>query len=364
MNERRVTLADVAKKAGVHVTTVSLALRDHPRLPAATRSRLQLLAREMGYAPDPFLHALISYRGRSAPQRTAPTLAYLTNWATRWGWRETTAHPDFFAGAKAKARELGFELDHFWLREPGLTQGSLSGVLRERRIHGVIVASHGREMGDALALDWEQFAAVKIDYFPHQPVLHNVTNHQCDIVRLAVQKAMAAGYRRIGFVMHRGWDHAVDRLWSAGLLCEQQNLLPKERIPAHLFPPAKPVERWFNENNAPVEVDLAPFERWLDRYQPEVLISKSSFVLPALKRLRRRVPRDISFVDVFLEDTSGATAGVRQNYEAVGALAVEQLAGQLQQGQRGVPEIPTTTYVEGTWFDGASCPSLIERSAP
>lgn len=35
---------------------------------------------------------------------------------------------------------------------------------------------------------------------------------------------------------------------------------------------------------------------------------------------------------------------------------VALLAGQLQRNKYGVPEIPTTTFVEGTWFDGATCP--------
>jgi LacI family transcriptional regulator len=68
------------------------------------------------------------------------------------------------------------------------------------------------------------------------------------------------------------------------------------------------------------------------------------------------VPEDIALVDLFLDRTDGPLAGVRQNHETVGALAVEILAGQLQHNKYGVPEIPTTTYVEGTWYDGASCP--------
>ena len=87
-----------------------------------------------------------------------------------------------------------------------------------------------------------------------------------------------------------------------------------------------------------------------------MIISKGSFVLPVLRKLGRRIPRDVAFVDVFLEDFSGQTAGVRQNHETVGAMAVEILAGQLQHNKRGVPDIPTTTSVEGTWYDGASCP--------
>ncbi len=356
MSDKRVTLSDIAEKAEVHVTTVSLALRNHPRLPETTRRRIQALAKKMGYAPDPFLRALVAYRGGVIERRNTPTLAYVTNWTTRWGWKKTTAHPDFYAGALAKANELGYKLDHFWMREEGMSQERLGQILYSRGINGLIIASHGREMGDALAFDWANFSAVKIDYFPHQPQLHNVTNNQCDIARLAMQKVLAAGYRRIGFVMHRGWDHAVDHLWTAGYLCEQQVLSAKEKLPPHLFPAPEPVERWLNENKSDVAVEPGPFKAWFEKYRPEVIISKGSFVLPALQAMGLRVPKDVAFVDVFLDKPDGVTAGVRQNHTTVGALAVEILAGQLQHNKYGVPEIPTTTYVEGTWHGGATCP--------
>ena len=35
------------------------------------------------------------------------TLAYVTNWSTRWGWRKVTAHPDFYAGADVVKPNLG-----------------------------------------------------------------------------------------------------------------------------------------------------------------------------------------------------------------------------------------------------------------
>jgi LacI family transcriptional regulator len=356
MNERRTTLADVARKADVHVTTVSLALRNHPRLPQATRERIQKIAERMGYRPDPILQALVAYRGKTMERRNPPTLAYVTNWNTRLGWQKVTAHPQFYAGALAKAKELGFSLDHFWMGEPGLTHTRLSGILQARGINGIIIASHMREVDVALHFDWERFSAVKIDYFPHQPALHNVTNNQCDIVRLAMQRVIAMGYRRIGFVMHRGWDHSVDHLWSAGYLCEQQGLAPEHHIPMFLFPDAEPIENWMNESKSHVVAPTEKFSRWFKKYQPEVVISKGSFVQPCFSELGLRVPRDTAFVDVFLDNIDGKTAGVRQNHDIVGELAVEILAGQLHHNKYGVPEIPTTTFVEGTWSDGASCP--------
>jgi LacI family transcriptional regulator len=356
-------MADIAKSAGVHVTTVSLAMRNHPRLPEGTRQRIQALGAKLGYRPDPVLRALVAYRGRVIERRNIPTLAYVTNWNTRFGWKKVTAHPDFYAGAQAKANQLGYRLEHFWVQEPGLTQGRLSRMLYARGVNGLIIASHGREMGDALQFDWQHFSAVKIDYFPHKPVLHNVTNNQCDIVRLAIQKVVALGYRRIGFVMHRGWDHAVDHLWTAGVLCEQQHLPPSDRVASHIFPELYPIEAWLNESDAPVECEFELFEEWFNKNRPEVIISKGSFVLPELKRMGLKIPRDVAFVDVFLEQPDGLTAGVRQNHETVGAVAVEILAGQLQHNKFGVPDIPTTTFVEGTWFDGETCPMRVERTA-
>ncbi len=356
MSEKRVTLSDIAQRAGVHVTTVSLAMRNHPRLPEETRKRIQALAQEMGYTPDPLLRALVAYRGGVIERRNTPTLAYVTNWTTEWGWKNVTAHPDFYSGAKSKAAELGYKLEHFWMRDEGMSQERLGQILYSRGINGIIIASHSREMGDALQFKWENFSAVKIDYFPHQPMLHNVTNNQCDIVRLAMQKVLSAGYRRIGLVMHRGWDHAVDHLWTAGYLCEQQVLKPRDRLPVHLFPEAEPRDRWLNESGEDLFPDPKAFMAWFKRHRPEVIISKASFVLPILKKMGLSVPDDVAFVDVFLNDFGGATAGVRQNHETVGALAVEILAGQLQHNKYGVPEIPTTTYVEGTWFNGRSCP--------
>jgi LacI family transcriptional regulator len=353
---RRVTLSDVAKEAKVHVTTVSLALRDHPRIPAHTKQRIRDLARQMGYSPDPVLSALATYRLRSQSPRYQSNLAYLTNWVTETGWKKATGHLEFYTGAERMAAELGFKLEHFWLRDPEMSPARLSKILRARGITGLILASHGLETGDSLELDWENFSCVKIDYYPHRPLVHNVTNNQSGIVRMAMRKVMEAGYRRIGMVMHRGWDQAVDRNWTAGYLCEQQIMKEKDRVPALIYPTPNPVDRWLKEYDESLVPAQAEFEKWLARHKPEVILSNSKFVGPLLKSMNLKVPKDICFVDLFLSDFSGAVAGARQNYSTVGALAVELVSGQISHNKLGIPEFPTTTFVEGTWFGGASCP--------
>lgn len=348
----------------MHVTTVSLALRNNPRLPAATREKLQKLAKEMGYQKDPMLQSLVAYRGQVMERRNPPTLAYLTNWDTKYGWQHNIAHPEFHAGATAKAIELGFKLDHFWMGEPGLSHRRMSKILETRGITGLIIASHRRDRDAPLHFDWSRFSAVKIDYLPHEPQLHNVTNDQCSVVREAYRHARELGYERVGCVLHRGWDHAVDQLGSAGYLTEQSREVTTHHVPLHLFPEPEPADAWLMEIEVEAVAPTAAFKAWFKKTKPEVLITKRSWVQPALDELGLKVPQDVALIDLFVENADGQIAGMRQNHQAVGELAVEILAGQLHNHKFGVPEIPTTTFVEGTWFDGATCPPRKAKKKP
>ena len=47
-------LEDVARRAGVSKATVSLALNGSDRINAQTRARIERLAMEMGYRPNPY----------------------------------------------------------------------------------------------------------------------------------------------------------------------------------------------------------------------------------------------------------------------------------------------------------------------
>ncbi|NLX07493.1 MAG: LacI family transcriptional regulator [Phycisphaerae bacterium] len=52
MKKGNVTLQDIARRAGCSANTVSLSLRDSPRISKAMRARVQKLAEELNYAPN------------------------------------------------------------------------------------------------------------------------------------------------------------------------------------------------------------------------------------------------------------------------------------------------------------------------
>ena len=57
-----VTMNDVAKAAGVALSTVSRALADNPRVNVGTRTQIQKLARDMGYVPSAIARGLATKR--------------------------------------------------------------------------------------------------------------------------------------------------------------------------------------------------------------------------------------------------------------------------------------------------------------
>ena len=353
--EKRTTLSDVAQQAGVHRTTVSLALRNHPSIPAPTRQRLQALAEQMCYKPDPNLRALMVYRSAVRERKNPSTLGYVTNWKTRWGWKQAPAHAQFYEGANAKAEELGFTLEHFWLGEPGLSHRRLSDILFARGIRGVVLASHSDWIDEPVSFDWSHFSAVKIDFLPHWPRLNNITNDQRSILQMAMHHVREAGYQRIGFVLPQWWDDFVDLAWSAGFLATQARLPATDHVPLLCYP-----NTFTSPDIRQMAVPRDALKAWLERHRPEVILGYAPYVLPQLEALGWRVPDDVAFADIFLETETGDLAGMRQNCQRVGEVAVETLASQLGQNIVGIPDTPTTTLVEGTWCSGGSLPSRHE----
>ncbi len=346
----RITLRDVARAAGCHYSTVSLALRDHPRIPAETRERVRTAAARLGYRPDAALAALCAYRASKRPVQEQAVLAWLTNYRRERAWRDSACNRDYFDGASRRAAERGYRLETFWLAAPGLTPRRVGKILWARGIRGVLLPPQERG-GTALDLDWEQFAAVTFGHTLTQPRLHLVSNHEYRAMNALFAELVRRGYGRVGLVDLRAHDERVDHNWLAAYLVEQQRLAPRNRLPPWL----------------PTAWDAAEFLAWVRRHRPDVVVTKLPEVRRCLEHAGFRVGVDVGVAFHSLDENSPELSGMRKNAFQIGVMAVDLLVDMLHRGERGVPGRPALHMVEGTWSEGTTlrpAPSSPTPSAP
>jgi LacI family transcriptional regulator len=329
----RVTLRDLAARTGLHFTTVSLALRNSPRLLASTRRKVLRAARAMGYRPDPMLAALNAYRrGRAAPRHQA-TLAWIVNWPRRGDFYGCEEFKEYHDGALERARERGYVLEEFWLHEPGMSIPKLHRILDARNIQGVLLPPQPRA-GRFLDLDYARLSALAFGYSMQPPVLHTVTNHHTHSMGLLLTKLADLGYRRIGLCIEENWDEKVEGAWTASLLVSLERRRGQARIPACW-------DRFDDEE----------LRRWLRRHRPDAVVGPET-VARRIRAMGWRIPRDLGFASLFLPRKERCFSGIHQNDRLIGAKAVDLVVDMLHRGERGIPETPIRTLVEGVWFPG------------
>lgn len=340
------TLQDVAEKAGVHRSTVSLALRDNHRISADVRAKIQRIANELGYRSNPLVTALMrSRRTRRAPRHVV--LAYVTDYPTRYGWRPPHHdRPDYFPGAAARASELGYKLEHFWLGEPGMTPARFAQILASRGINGLLIGRLPPGKSE-IQLPWEQFSAVALGLTLTKPDLHRVAEDAFASAAIAMQHCLAKGYRRIGFVMSEPDDspNMGDR-WLGAFMRLQLRLALQDRLPYCEYRAAE---------------DFAPhFLQWFEKHRPDVVLATHGD--PVAQLLMKPTPRRGHSAKLFLlvnDKPQEGLAGIHLDPGIVGALAVDMLVGMMHRGETGLPTEPHHVLVPGRWVEMDPSASLL-----
>ncbi len=342
------TLADIAAKAGVHVTTVSLALRDHPSIPPSTRARIRAVAKEFGYQRDPLLDALNFHRARQTQQARTVNSAFVVHAGTTRLFSGAHYQPLVYAGAKAAAEARGHTLDIFVVGQGHLAPARLNTILTARGITGVLLSTFEIDI-DQLDLDWNQFCAVKIECLHLTPHLDAVSNDQLQVARLAMRRLRKLGYRRIGLATAREDQTRLAESFGMGVLIEQASLPEAECVPPLIFSLA--------------EVPMLPriIPEWMRANKVDVVISNWNELFDTFATAGVRLPDDVAFASLDVPPSMPHVAGVVQNHRLVGQRAMEQLAIMTDAYQRGVPTAQTVTYIPGYWQDGVTAPSRPHR---
>ncbi len=338
--ESRPTLQHIADAASVGKSTVSLALRNDPRLLEATRQRIQAIAEELGYKANPTVAALMAQLRASRTQKFQATLGLINASSERDKLSEFQTFRDWVSGCKHRGTQLGYSLDEFWLWEPGIDAKRLATILNSRGIRGLIVTGVLNDglLSAEFSPIWNQFACVVVGVRTTRPKLHCASNDQYATSLDSFQEGIALGYQRPGLVIEKKVDENLNGRFSAGFLMGQLQLPTANRIPTCDF----------NRE------DPKSFEKWFRKHQPDVIITLHAELMKWLPAMNFAVPEQVGLIHLDRSVDMTDWAGMNQNNDHVGVAALDMLVGALHRAEFGIPAFAKSMMIESDWVPGAT----------
>jgi LacI family transcriptional regulator len=338
----QLNIRQIARRVGLSHTTVSLALRGHPRISPATRKRVQVMAEALGYRPNALVAALMRHVRSNRRIVSNETMAFLTSGSTSDHWRRHRSIVENFEGAKRQAESLGFKLEPLWLGPQGRDALAVGKILHARSVRGGILGPFQVPHGP-VEFDWDHTAVVAIGYSFTQVSLHRAAHHHVNGMLTLYKELRALGYDRIGLAITAQDMIRVQHYWMAGLLTGQ-------RVFGGL--PVEPMT--FSDSS-----EKPKLYEWLETQKPDVIVSIGWDVYRWLQEKLIDIPADVAFAHLGLDGTYSGIAGIDQKSKEVGAAAVDLLVGQLHRNEYFVPKQPKIMLLDGRWVPGKSAPGVL-----
>lgn len=332
-------MREVAQRAGVSVSTVSLALRNCPLVAAPTRAKIHAIVAEIGYRVNPYVAAHMRSRRRPHAGVAAPMLAIIDTQRQRHGWRDnrTTMVRQMLKGARVQAAARGYETREFWLHEPGVSHARLSAMLRARGIHGILLGPSS-DLRLELELVWEWFSVVRLGSARVVPPVNRVVIDHFEVGMRAAQKAYELGFRRPLLPVREPFFKAHDRRLEGGFQTAWSHLPKMRNVP---MPTTEGLP------------DVATLERWLRKYRPDVIVdNEERHIVELLHAAGWRVPQDISVLSFCAPLGDSLLSGCVQDGAALAVAGVDLLIAMTERNERGLPVAPLTLSMTSTWNQG------------
>lgn len=316
--------------------TVSRALKNSPLIREKTRKRIQQIAREMGYRPNPLVSALMSQRVRQHGLRATANLALLDPRSD-----DPDANLPYFNGCLKRAVDLGYAIETFPY-QPGLVSPArLREILLARGIRGIVLGPVP-QAGSEVAFDFTGFAAVTIGYSVTSPALPRVANDIQNLVYDALRVIESRGYHRVGLVMSDDANRRMLCLYT-GAASSYAKFFAKDLHVEELVLPDESFSR----------TQRRMIVQWIRDHRLQAVMSSAQYFYRELLREKVRIPQDIAYLH--LHHLPGISC-MNQLRDHVGTKAVDLVAAMIQRNESFPVEYPQTVLTPALYEEGQTVP--------
>jgi DNA-binding LacI/PurR family transcriptional regulator len=318
---KKPTIKEVARAAGVSITTVSRVLNDHPDVATSTVQRVRHVIDEMGYRPSAVARSLI--------QGESHSLGIAVFGLEHYGPSHTVV------GVEKKAEELGYSMVVALLHSGDSRREKQEQILSDlssRQVDGIVWAIAEHEDNRDWLCRQARELPVPVVFLNMQPrpdtTMVAINNY--DGARQATEHLLKQGYRRIGHVTGPlNWWEAGQRQvgWSDAM---QEAGLPTERLEVY--------GDWSAASGD------AGMRRLLEQAPgiEALFASNDQMALGGLRAARsagRRIPEDLAIVG--FDDIPEAAyfhpplTTIRQDLQKMGTLAVQLVHRMMEARKQG-----------------------------
>lgn len=215
------TMKDVARRAGVDVSTVSLALNNDPRIRKETRERIAHIAEELGYRKNSLARGLRS--GKSF------TIGAVVGYTTAF-WEEV------LAGAQSVLAEQEYHLLLDYAPSDSRREETQIEALKAKRVDGFLIAPSDRDPEAGSDFSTAHYHALEEEGLPFVFVDRFVPGLEADFVaadnfsaaRIATRHLLRLGHRKIAYLYapHRMNTGQRERLDGYRSVMRESGLAP------------------------------------------------------------------------------------------------------------------------------------------
>lgn len=329
----------VAQAAGVSRMTASRALRGRREVSPETRGAVEVAAAKLGWQPNPEVGRIMGALRQTTTRESTQTLALVWPDAARAQVAGRQTLRLLQSGVMERARAQGFGVDEFYLGRQDLTARQLNRVLTARGIEGLVVAPVSFRAHGHAAIAWDRYASVVVGAGFVGPSVNRVFNNHYATIRTALRELRRLGYRRAALLIDPVLSARLDRMMEAAFL--MHHTLRPDQAAGLIYP----LTDWSEKR----------FAKWVRAAKADVVVcelSSPDWVAAALRPAKLRIPRDVGFCTFNWMPDQPQTSGVNQQFDQIGAAAVDAVIAQFMRNERGIPRLPKTILTTPAWVDG------------
>ncbi|MGF9889783.1 LacI family DNA-binding transcriptional regulator [Priestia megaterium] len=185
------TIKDIARVAGVSVTTVSRALNGYSDVNEKTRQKIAAVARELNYSPNTLARGLVMQKSK--------TIGLLVSGISRESVKDNFTF-EVLCGVNERASTLGYDLILFNTNTMMQREKTYTQLCRERRVDGAIIQGIKKEDPYLKEVVESDIPCVLIDIPVHSNSVGYVTTDNALGAKKAVEHLVSLGHKHIGMI--------------------------------------------------------------------------------------------------------------------------------------------------------------------